>query len=120
MGEGCYESSVDKPETELPSSGDLLWDIETSIRLSFKHNAEGMINTRGLISCLAMLEQASEQMRMAQEEAEKGTEKTSGSKPKPQSTKSANVKFKGKTLDADYLKDEEVILQTLGIELPED
>jgi hypothetical protein len=119
LGEGCYETPEVKSDTKVPTSGDLIWDIETSIRLSFKHNAEGMINERCLISCLAMLEQASEQMKMAQEEAE-NSGKTSNSKPNIEKSKGMEVKFKGKQLDEDYAKDEAAIFEALGIELPEE
>ena len=67
-----YKEAVDLPseESETPpfSTGDILLDIEVDLRLTFKHNAEGLIETHSLNQCCLMLKQASDRISQAHSE----------------------------------------------------
>lgn len=108
---------------DVPSSGDVLIDVEASLRLSFKHNADSLILGKGLISCLMLMKQAARQMEMAQEEADKiGKDKPQKNQsPFVAETKAVNIEREA--LDPTYVRDRPAIaeaLSSLDISLPEE
>lgn len=68
---GYKESVEDSPEeSDTPpfTTGDILLDIEVDLRLTFKHNAEGLIKSHSLNQCCLMLKQASDRISQAHSE----------------------------------------------------
>lgn len=66
--EASDETSEDSSEAPPFTTGDILLDIETDLRLTFKHNAEGLIESRSLNQCCLMLKQASDRISQAHSE----------------------------------------------------
>lgn len=119
--DSCEDEDRVESDKEVPSSGDILFDIETSLRLSFKHNADSLIKERGLVSCLIMMRQASRQLELAQEEAEKDRESPSGQSA--HTREASAVTIEREALDPIYVRDREAIaksLSSLDICLPDD
>lgn len=108
------EQSTEKPNRDVPTSGDPILDIEVSLRLSFKHNASSILTTRGVASCLAMLSLAAEQMRLAQEEAE-GESKNSGA---IHGKEVGDVDLEDDPIDPDFEKDIQAIASSGLLSVP--
>lgn len=119
MGAEAYDEKEVDNSNPIESSGDVVWDIETSLRLSFKHNATSIIKTRGIISCLGMLEQAAKQMAAAQKEAEKSSNRKDGSSPLLEGNESNEPKIEEKALDPKFAREEAGIVKALNLVLPE-
>lgn len=114
-----FDEEEDLGSVDIASSGDHLWDIETSIRMTFKHSAEGIISKKGLPSCIGMLRQAARHMKLAREQAEaESRNKKKGEVPKSMQTKA--VKIERRALDDDYLKHKAEAFDLLDIDIPED
>jgi hypothetical protein len=89
------EHNAETPDKEVPTSGDPIIDVMTSLRLTFKHNASSAITTMGITSCLMMLSLAAEQLKLAQEEAERGDK----SGMPPNSQESEDIDLEDEPLD---------------------
>ena len=118
LGAESDDGTVEKSDKEVPTSGNLIWDIEVSLRLTFKHNASSMIRTKGLVSCLGMLGQASQQLKMAQDEAEEmyGDKKTGD--PFIPVTEADPIGLEHKPLDPTFAKELPAIAKGLNIKMP--
>lgn len=117
MGAEAYKEEEEEKSDPLESSGDNIWDIEVDLRLSFKHNADSIIKTRGIISCLGMLRQAARRMAAAQKEAEKSSK--GGSSPLLEGNESNEPKIEEKVLDPKFAREEAGIVKALNLVLPE-
>ena len=121
LGAEAGEEHTEKPDKEVPTSGDVVWDLEVSIRLTFKHNASSLIQSRGLVSCLGILQQASQQLKMAQDEADEkydnDKKKSSGDAFIPIPEADA-IDLESRPLNPIFAREQEAIAASLNIKLP--
>jgi len=119
LGAESGDEQVEKPDREVPTSGDVVCDIEVSLRLTFKHNATSVIKTKGLVYCLMLLGQASQQLKMAQDEAEEkyGKDGKSSERLTPV-IEGGEINMESRPLDPIFANEKDAILAGVSLRLP--
>jgi hypothetical protein len=119
LGAGVEDEQVEKSDKEIPTSGDIVCDIEVSLRLTFKHNATSVIRSKGLVYCLMLLSQASQQLKMAQDEAEEKYGDNKSTEKLTPVSEGGEINMESRPLNPIFASEKKAILAGVNIPLPE-
>ena len=120
LGARAWEDIEESEEAkDVPTSGDKIWDIETSLLLTFKKNADHVVRTKGVVSAIAMLRQAAAQMELAHREAEKmaGKSGKSGAPSRQKAPEPSRVE--AAPLEEDFAQSVGAMAGAIGLDLSE-